>query len=49
MLTYIEQRHATIDKELLACYFALKRCEIYILGYAFMLHGSQNFVMLVCL
>ena len=32
VLTDIEQRYATIDKELLACYFALKRCEIYILG-----------------
>ena len=30
VLTDIEHRYATIDKELLACYFALKRCEIYI-------------------
>ena len=47
MLTYIEQRHATIDKELLACYFALKRCEIYILGYAFIVYTDHK--TLLCL
>ena len=47
VLTYIEQRHATIDKELLACYFALKRCEIYILGYAFIVYTDHK--TLLCL
>ena len=47
VLTYTEQRHATIDKELLACYFALKRCEIYILGYAFIVYTDHK--TLLCL
>ena len=42
VLTNIEQRYATIVKELLACYFALKRCEIYILGYDFIVYTDHK-------
>ena len=42
MLTDIEQRYATIVKELLACYFTLKRCEIYILGYDFIVYTDHK-------
>ena len=42
VLTDIEQRYATIDKELLACYFSL-----YILGYDFTLYTDHTFVMSV--
>ena len=42
VLTDIEQRYATIDKELLTCYFALKRCEIYILGYHFIVYTDHK-------
>ena len=41
VLADIEQRYATIDKELLACYIAL-RCEIYILGYGFIVYTDQK-------
>ena len=47
VLPYIEQRYATIDKEFLVCYFALKRCEIYILGYAFIVYTDHK--TLLCL
>ena len=47
VLTEIDQRYATIDKELLACYFALKLCEIYILGYDFVVYTNQK--LLLCL
>ena len=42
VLTDIERKYATIDKELLACYFALKRCEIYILGYDFIVYTDHR-------
>ena len=42
VLTDVEQRYATIDKELLACYFPLKLCEIYILGYDFVVYTDQK-------
>ena len=42
VLTDIEQSYATIDKELLACYFALKRCEIYILGNDFIVYTDHK-------
>ena len=41
-LSDTEQRYATVDKELLACYFALKRCEIYILGYDFVVYTDHK-------
>ena len=42
VLTDVEQRYATIDKELLSCYFALKRCEIYILGCDFFVYTDHK-------
>ena len=42
VLTDVEQRYATIDKESLACYFALKRCEIYILGCDFIVYTDHK-------
>ena len=42
VLTDVEQRYATIDKELLACYFPLKLGEIYILGYDFVVYTDQK-------
>ena len=42
MLTDVEQRYATIDKELLPCYFAFKRCEIYILGCVFIVYTDHK-------
>ena len=42
VLTDIEQRYATIDKELLACHIALKRCEIYILFYDFIVYMDHK-------
>ena len=38
VLSEVEQRYATVDKELLACYFAIKKCEIYVLGYDFIVY-----------
>ena len=42
VLTDVEQRYATIDKELMACYFALKRCKIYILSYDFTVYTDHK-------
>ena len=42
VLTDTEQRYATIDKELLACHIALKRCEIYILFYDFIVYTDHK-------
>ena len=42
VLTDIEQRYATIDKELLACHFTVKRCEICILGYDFIVYTDRK-------
>ena len=38
----VEQRYTTVDKELLACYFAIKKCEIYVLGYDFIVYTDHK-------
>ena len=42
VLSEAEQRYATVDKELLACYFAIKKCEIYVLGYDFIVYTDHK-------
>ena len=42
VLSDTERRYATIDKELLACYFAVKRSEIYLLGHDFIVYTDHK-------
>ena len=42
VLSDVERRYATIDKELLACYFAVKRSEIYLLGHEFIVYTDHK-------
>ena len=42
VLSEAEQRYATVDKELLACYFAIKKCETYVLGYDFIVYTDHK-------
>ena len=42
VLSEAEQRYATADKELLTCYFATKKCEIYVLGYDFIVYTDHK-------
>lgn len=42
VLSDTEQRYATIDKELLACVFALKKCEIYVFGVWILYNTDPN-------
>ena len=37
-----EQRYATVDQELLACYFVIKKFEIYVLGYDFIVYTDHK-------
>ena len=31
-----------MDKELLACYFSIKKCKIYVLGYDFIVYTDHK-------
>ena len=42
VLSDVERPYATIDKELLACYFAVKRSEIYLLGHEFIVYTDHK-------
>ena len=42
VLSEAEQRYATEDKEPLAYYFAIKKCEIYVRGYDFIVYTYQK-------
>ena len=42
VLSNTERRYATIDKELLACSFAVKRSEIYLLGHDFIVYTDHK-------
>ena len=41
-LSEVEQRHATVDQELLVCYFVIKKCEIYVLGYDIIVYADHK-------
>ena len=45
VLTDMEQRYAKINKELLVSYFPLKRFEIYILGYDFIVYMDHKLLL----
>ena len=42
VLSEAEQRYATADKELLACYFAIRKYEIYVLPYDFIVYTDHK-------
>ena len=42
VLTKAEKNYATTDKELLACYFAVKKCEFYLLGNEFAVYTDHK-------
>ena len=42
VLSKEEQQYATVDKELLTCFFAIKKCEIYELGYDFIVYTDHK-------
>ena len=42
VLSEVDQRYAAVDKELLACYFVIKKCEIYVLEYDFIVYTDHK-------
>ena len=42
VLSKAERNYSTTDKELLACYFAVKKCEFYISGNEFVVYSDDQ-------
>ena len=42
VLSKAERNYSTTDEELLACYFAVKKCEFYILGNEFVVYSDHQ-------
>ena len=42
VMTKTEKRYASLDQELLAVYFAVKRCSIYLYGHDFIIYRPQT-------
>ena len=41
-LTETERRYGTTDKELLSVFYAVKQCQIYVMGYQFIVYTDQK-------